>query len=234
VGPEQLVDALVWYVVFVFSVTLHEAAHAYTALRLGDPTAYAGGQVSIDPIPHMRREPVGMIVLPILTLATTGWPIGWASAPLDFFWAQRHPKRAAWVALAGPAGNLLLVLACAGLVWLGIAAGVFATPHRVFRASIVLAPEGGIWASAAFLLSAAFFMNLALFTFNLLPVPPLDGSSAVALLLPDEQAGALRNAMASPAFALIGMLVAWKLFPALFDPVFRLALGLLYPGSGWS
>jgi Zn-dependent protease len=182
----------------------------------------------------MRREPVGMIVLPILTLATTGWPIGWASTPLDPYWVQRHPRRAAWVSLAGPAANLLLVLACAALVWIGIAAGVFATPSRVASGSVVLAPDGGVWASAAFLVGAAFFLNLALFVFNLLPVPPLDGSSAVALLLPDEQASTLRGAMASPAFALIGLLVAWKLFPTLFAPVFRIALGVLYPGSGWS
>ena len=58
------VEALVWYVVFLFSITVHEAAHAWAAMRGGDLTAYHGGQVSIDPIPHIRREPIGTVVLP--------------------------------------------------------------------------------------------------------------------------------------------------------------------------
>ena len=68
------VEAIAFYAVFVFAVTIHEAAHALAALLGGDPTAYHGGQVSIDPIPHMKREPFGMVVLPILSVAISGWP----------------------------------------------------------------------------------------------------------------------------------------------------------------
>ena len=103
------VDAIVFYAVFVFSVTLHEAAHAAAALAGGDATAYEGGQVSIDPLPHMRREPFGMVLLPLLTVFTVGFPLGYASAPYDPVWAERYPRRAAWMALAGPAANLALV-----------------------------------------------------------------------------------------------------------------------------
>ena len=63
----QLIDGLFWLFAFLFSTTLHEAAHAYAALRGGDPTAYRGGQVSISPIPHIRREPIGMLVVPLIT-----------------------------------------------------------------------------------------------------------------------------------------------------------------------
>src|SRR5512139_3082516 len=98
----ELVNGLVFYVVFLFSTTLHEAAHAWAALRGGDPTAYQGGQVSLDPMPHIRREPFGMVVLPLLTALATGWPFGYASAPYNPNWAVRHPDRAAWMALAGP------------------------------------------------------------------------------------------------------------------------------------
>ena len=76
------VDAIVFYVVFLFSATFHEAAHAWVSMRGGDLTAYAGGQVSLDPRPHIRREPFGMVLLPLLTVAMTGWPFGFASAPL--------------------------------------------------------------------------------------------------------------------------------------------------------
>ena len=70
-----------WYVVFVFSTVLHEAAHAFASWRLGDSTAYQGGQVSVNPVPHIRREPVGMVVVPIISFVFTGWMFGWASAP---------------------------------------------------------------------------------------------------------------------------------------------------------
>ena len=96
-------EGLTFYVVFLFSTTLHEAAHAWAAKLGGDLTAYHGGQVSLDPLPHIRREPFGMVILPLLTALTMGFPIGFASAPYDPEWAQKYPKRSAWMALAGPA-----------------------------------------------------------------------------------------------------------------------------------
>ena len=85
----------IWYVVFLFSTSLHEAAHAWAAQRGGDPTAYLGGQVSLDPRPHIRREPFGMLMLPRFIAVTSGWPIGYTSAPCDPVWAANHPRRAA-------------------------------------------------------------------------------------------------------------------------------------------
>jgi hypothetical protein len=115
-------QAVVWYAVFLLSTTFHEAAHAWAARRGGDLTAYHGGQVSLDPRPHIRREPFGMVVLPVLSLAFSGFPFGFASTPYDPVWAERHPRRAAWMSLAGPAANLLLVVAAGLLARLGIAA----------------------------------------------------------------------------------------------------------------
>src|SRR6185436_16732180 len=105
----NIADALTYFVVFLFSTTLHEAVHAWAAFRGGDPTAYHGGQVSLDPRPHIKREPFGMLILPLISSVTSGWPIGFASAPFDPTWALRHPRRAAWMALAGPGANLALV-----------------------------------------------------------------------------------------------------------------------------
>ncbi len=124
----ELADGLIYYAVFLFSTTLHEAAHAWAALRGGDPTAYHGGQVTLDPLPHIRREPVGMVVLPILSVIVSGWPFGFASAPYDPNWALRHPKRAAWMALAGPAANLSLVAGSILLIRIGSLFGV--SGHR--------------------------------------------------------------------------------------------------------
>src|SRR5260370_22293142 len=79
----------------------------------GDDTAFVGGQVSLNPVPHIQREPWGMVVIPILSLIATGNLFGWASAPYDPEWASRHPRRAAWMALAGPATNYTLMLIAA-------------------------------------------------------------------------------------------------------------------------
>ena len=88
----ELTQGLIYYIVFLFSTTLHEAAHAWAAKRGGDLTAYRGGQVSLDPLPHIRREPFGMVLLPLLSVAVSGWPFGYASAPYDPAWAQQHPR----------------------------------------------------------------------------------------------------------------------------------------------
>ena len=121
-------DLAAWYFTFLFSVTLHEAAHAWAAKIGGDLTAYNGGQVTLDPTPRIRREPFGMVVIPLVSLLYTGWPFGFASAPYDSHWADRHPHRAAWMALAGPASNLLLVIISVLLMWLGVQSGFFAFP----------------------------------------------------------------------------------------------------------
>ena len=81
------------YVVFVFSATLHEGTHAWAAKLRGDLTAYYGGQVSIDPVPHMARAPVGMVFMPLITLVWIGFPSGFAQTPYDPKRAGRHPTR---------------------------------------------------------------------------------------------------------------------------------------------
>src|SRR5262249_41234254 len=120
-----------WLPAFLFSTTVHEAAHAWAALRLGDPTAFRQGQVSLSPWPHVRRSPIGMLVVPVLTSLTQGWTMGWASAPYDPRWADRHPRRAALMALAGPLGNLAIALAAFALLRAGLAFGVFEAPHTL-------------------------------------------------------------------------------------------------------
>src|SRR5262245_31785560 len=103
--------------------------HALVAWKGGDPTAYHGGQVSLSPIPHIKREPIGMLVVPMLTSLTQGWTMGWASAPYDPAWAERHPRRAALMALAGPLGNLAIALAAYCMLRAGLALGMFEAPQ---------------------------------------------------------------------------------------------------------
>jgi Zn-dependent protease len=231
----DIASGLVYYVVFLFSTTLHEAAHAWTAMRGGDRTAYHGGQVTLDPLPHIRREPFGMVVLPLLSVLLAGWPIGFASAPFDPAWALRHPRRAAWMALAGPVGNFILVLVAAILIRSGLAGGVFQAPDAVSFGHIVDAAQpDGPWHAVGFLVSALFSLNLLLCLFNLIPLPPLDGSGIVPLFLQPAKARAYQEFIfANRGLGMIGMLVAWKIFDPIFHPVWLFAVNLLHTGVSY-
>lgn len=232
--PNTLTLGLIWYAAFLFSTTVHEAAHAWTALRLGDPTAYHGGQVTLNPLPHVRREIVGTVVVPLLTYALSGWMMGWASAPYDPAWAARHPRRAAWMSLAGPLANLILVLLCGLAIRVGIWTDLLAAPESItFSRVVVPIAASGVVAGLATLVSILFTLNLLLFAFNLLPLPPLDGSGALPLVIGDRAAEGYLQFVRQPAIAMLGLLLAWRIFGTIFDPLHTLALNLLYPGLGY-
>ncbi|MBZ5516719.1 MAG: site-2 protease family protein [Acidobacteriia bacterium] len=226
--PNLVADGVVWYVVFLFSLTCHEAAHALVAKWGGDPTASRGGQVTLNPIPHMRREIFGTVIMPILSYALGGWMIGWASAPYDPFWRDRHPLRAAWMALAGPVANVTLVLTAAVAIRLLIIARVLAAPDKVGFTHVVGAASPGIPEGLAFFLSILFSLNLLLALFNLIPVPPLDGSSAIGLFLGENGARRFAALTRNPTLAIVGLILCWRVFPYIFQPVFWTSLRLLY------
>jgi Zn-dependent protease len=229
----KVFDALVfWFPAFLVSTTVHEAAHAWAALRGGDRTAYEGGQVSLSPLPHIRREPLGMVVVPILTGFMNGWTMGWASAPYDAAWADRHPRRAAWMALAGPAANLAIALLAFACIKGGLLTGAFDAPDRIGLARLVEGPGGDALSLAAFAakaLSVLLSLNVLLAAFNLLPVPPLDGLAVTGLFLPEPASRMLRGFAHGP-LSILGVLVAWQVFPHLARPLFWVVVQLLHPG----
>jgi Zn-dependent protease len=225
---------LLWFTAFLFSTTVHEAMHAFAAWRLGDPTAYQGGQVSLSPAPHVQREPIGMLVLPLLTSLTQGWAIGWASCPYDPVWARRHPRRAAVMAAAGPAGNFAIALTAFAAMKAGLAAGWFVAPDHVSFDSMLELAGRGSPAFVTSLLSVFLVMNVFLFAFNLLPLPPLDGAAVMNGLLPREKAEQVRDLQANPMMSMAGLLIAWQVFPLVTDPLFTALLQLLHPGTSYS
>lgn len=227
--PDLLVLGLTWFVVFLFSTTLHEAGHAYAAYKLGDPTAYEGGQVSLNPLPHIQREPMGMILVPLITFAASQWMMGWASAPYDPLWAHRYPKRAAVMAMAGPAGNLILTLIAGGLLRVGLETGVYVLPEAPrFEHLVEAAAPGGLAEAAIGPLSILFFLNLLLFFFNLLPLPPLDGSAVLPAFMSNETAARYNAFLHQPMVSLLGLLLAWRVFPVVFSPIVSFVLEILY------
>jgi Zn-dependent protease len=224
----DFVTAFVWFASFLFSTTVHEAMHAFTAWRLGDPTAYHGGQVSLSPAPHVAREPIGMLVLPLITSFTQGWAIGWASAPYDPHWAARYPKRAAVMAAAGPFGNFLIAMAAFAILRAGLEVGWFMAPDRVSFESLVELAAGGP-SFITTLLSVLLVQNVFLGMFNLLPLPPLDGASILRGFATRKVADVFDSLSMNPAFSMVGLLVAWQVFPMFAGRLFFVLLEVLHP-----
>jgi Zn-dependent protease len=225
---------LLWYFAFLFSLTCHEAAHAVVAKWGGDLTAAKGGQVTLNPIPHIQREIFGTVIVPILSYAMGGWMIGWGSAPYDPHWSYQHPRRAAWMALAGPVANLILMGAAALAIRIGISTGSMVAPASIQFTHVVAATRNSpALEGVAILLSILFSLNLLLAVFNLLPIPPLDGHGAICLFFSDGFARRFTAATRNPTLAIIGLVVCWKVFGYLYNPLFTVALNVLYPGAGY-
>ena len=208
----NITEGIIWYVVFLYSTVFHEAAHAWASYKLGDDTAYRGGQVSLDPTPHITREPVGMILMPLLSYVYYGWMMGFAHAPYDPHWALRYPKRAALMAMAGPAANCILALISGALIVLGAKAGHFVPDIE----------QAGhdTWALVGMVLFVTFKLNTVLMMFNLLPLPPLDGSALPSFFLKGSKAEQYQHFIWQPHIVFLGLMIAysgagqiaWRLF----------------------
>ena len=216
-SPEMLVMGFISYMVFLFSTTCHEAAHALVAKLGGDSTAALGGQVSLNPIPHIRRSLFGMVVIPIASFFLSGGMIGWASAPYDPLWERRHPRRSAWMALAGPAANFTLMLLAA------LAIRIARSYHLFHRDPVTGNPS-----FVAITLTVVFSLNLLLGTFNLLPVPPLDGSTGIMLLMSENRAQRYLDWIRGNSYAMAGLLVGLVLFRQIYPYVQFLAMKILF------
>lgn len=225
----DVLQGLIWYGVFLFSVVCHEASHAWTALKLGDDSAERSGQVSLNPWPHIRREPIGMVLLPLLSWALARWMIGWASVPLDQKWARRFPRRAAITAMAGPAANLIIATLSLLLLKLGLQAGVFIEAGAFERAQLASGlGTSALWEVAANVLSVAVILNFLLCLINLFPIPPLDGASIPLFFLKDDSARRYLHATRETKLVYAGLLVIPWLISPLFKGLTKFATGLLY------
>ena len=233
-GVEKIGEFGIWYVIFLFTLTLHESGHALVARLGGDDSAYRGGQVSLNPWPHLRREPFGTIIIPILTFFASGWMMGWASAPYSPAWGRAFPRRLAAMSAAGPAANLLLAAAVFLILKGMLGAGLFVPPALVSFGHMVEPPPGtppeSIAHALALSLSVALNLNVLLFLFNLIPLPPLDGSGIAQGMMPGTVGRFLETLSGNPMLSIVGLLVAWRIFDVIFPPAFRLLLSLLHPG----
>lgn len=231
-GGPFLTELMVWYVVFLFSTTLHEAMHSYAAAWGGDNTAYLSGQATLNPLPHIQRERFGMILVPLVSffLYQGQWMIGWASAPYNPVWAARHPKKAFLMSLAGPLSHLPAVAISFTVMYFGLRNGFFAYPSHYGDMFPVAVGDGGSAAYAlAFFLNIVFKLNIILLIFNLIPLPPLDGAGVWDLFIQKEESR-LRWHYTAASYSLAGLALAWWLFPRIYSPIYSFLLRILYLG----
>ena len=230
----SFIDIIIWYLVFIFSTVVHEASHAFTAFKFGDPTAYNNGQLSLNPLPHLKREPMGTIVIPFISLFSFGWMIGWAKTPYSLRWADSNTKKAGLMSVTGPLSNLFLLLLTSLLIHLGIDFGLF-NPHpfHIKMSSLVFATNESQLSLVTKILSIMFSMNLILFIFNILPVPPLDGSGIPLIFLSNDKGKRYLEIIRKPPYTFIGLFAAWLLFGFVFSQIFIFTINLLYPGGNY-
>jgi len=164
----NFVEVFIIFLVLLFSLTVHEAAHALTADRLGDPTARLLGRVSLNPAVHV--DPIGTIVFPLIAIITSLPVLGWAKpVPVNVTRLRGHWKRKYMlIAAAGPASNLVLAVIASTLLH------VIPVSGRLAEAA--LGPLGAV-------LREAVYLNVLLAVFNMVPVPPLDGGNVLAGVL---------------------------------------------------
>jgi len=199
-------------IVLLFSLTIHETAHAWTADRLGDPTARLLGRVSLNPLVH--ADPIGTILFPLVAMVSGAPLIGWAKPVPVSIRQLGHPRRDyVLIAAAGPASNLVLAI-CAS-----VAAVVLPVSPQTLGEPNVSAPLAAI-------LGQLVRLNVLLAVFNMIPIPPLDGGNVLAGLLPRSLASVF-NQIRPYGFLLLYALVLTGAFERIVVPPYHFIVSWL-------
>lgn len=211
-----MLDQLYILPILLFSVVVHEVAHGLMALRLGDPTAKQMGRLTLNPVPHI--DPVGSVIVPLFSLLVAGRVfIAWAKPvpvnPMNF---SNYRRDDILVSVVGPVSNIFLAFICSiAVIMLVLLGGVASSSGSL------LAIEGIEFLVKMFY--GGVYLNVVLAVFNMVPVPPLDGSHVVASLLPDDLAERYR----SVGFFGIFIIIFLMRIPA-FSAVFNAVIGAVF------
>jgi Zn-dependent protease len=195
--------------ILIMSVVIHEVAHGYAALALGDPTAKYERRLTLNPISHL--DPVGSVIVPLIGYFAGGFIVGWAKpVPYNPYNLRNQKWGEALVAIAGPLSNISLAI--------------------IFGLILRFVAEGNILSGAAMgLLAFVVFINITLAIFNLLPVPPLDGSKILFAILPYKwQAFRMYFERLGLIFVFIFIFLIWPILSPLVGLLFSLITGLAF------
>lgn len=204
------------YFVLLFSITIHEASHGWAAKKLGDPTAFQLGRVTLNPIPHI--DPVGTVMLPLIMMFTGIPLIGWAKpVPVNPMNLRNPRKDNLWISAAGPISNFM---AATGFVII-LQILKFLSP-KLLQAAFYSVPGQASQLQFAqglgLILYFGILINIALGIFNLIPIPPLDGSGVLMRFLSDEAAEKYDKIRPYGIFIIFG-LIFFRFFQIIFTPI---------------
>lgn len=203
---------IIAFVVFLFSTSCHEAAHAWMANRWGDPTGRESGQMTLSPFPHIKREPFGMVVMPLIGLLAGGMLIGWASTPVTPSRMRDVKWGSFWTSAAGPLTNLLLVI-------------VFVLAYKIIASPLGMS-LGDFRQGAGDFAWIGVRLNIILMVLNFLPIPPLDGGNMLETLLPYNAAQLFQQIRPFGFFILIALMFT-GIFSSIVTPLIYFAKSLL-------
>lgn len=193
--------------ILIFSIVIHEVSHGYMAKSLGDPTARLAGRLTLNPFKHI--DPIGSVVLPLLTFFTTGMVFGWAKpVPYNPYNLRNGRKGELLVALAGPLSNFLIAVFFSILIRFSLAYGIFSGAIEMFALVVLI--------------------NLVLGIFNLIPIPPLDGSKILFSLLPAGNSSLQEFLERYSLVLIVAVIFFWGYISIPVSFLFRLATGISF------
>lgn len=223
-------DIVLWFVAFLFSLSLHECAHAWTSERFGDDTGRYQGRITLNPMAHI--DWIGTVLIPLFGFLQAGFSfIGWAK-PVETNPLSWRDKKMAniWVAAAGPISNLILAVITFVVIKILMFTGILmpaSSNFGFFTLVVPASPEDVLLGAFAKILSIMLMLNISLAVFNMIPVPPLDGSHILESLLPPNAAE--KYSMLRPyGFMLLLVLMYTGVFGVIVTPVYIGVLSLLY------
>ena len=219
---DRMLNLILFYPVFLFSLSVHEAAHGWMAERFGDPTARDLGRITVNPFPHI--DIIGTVFLPVFGILTGAPVIGWGKpVPVDPRYFKDPRKDQLWVAAVGPISNMTLAVGFAALLW-GL---VYAFPHLPPDFIAPVSSGATTIRGLVSIFQMGVLLNLLLAFFNLLPLPPLDGGSILRGILPEPSVAAFDN-FSRYGFIILLLLFVTGLLRYVFIPVYLVA-GWLMP-----
>ena len=196
----------------LLGITLHEAAHGWAAKRFGDNTAFMLGRITLNPLKHI--DPIGTVIMPIALWVLSGgtFTFGYAKPVPVNFNQLRNPKRdMVWVAFAGPAVNLIQAFIWGAIALIASGAGLTGSMGQFVYGMC----QAGLW------------INMLLFVFNLLPLPPLDGGRIAVGLLPRQQSNLLARVEPYGFYIVLALLVSNIIYPLWLKPVGGLTMAFI-------
>jgi Zn-dependent protease len=217
-------DILLWFIVFLFSLSCHESAHAWTSERFGDYTGRYQGRITLNPIPHI--DIYGTIIFPLVGMISGAMLFGWAKPVQTNPLLWRDKKKAnIMVSMAGPLSNFILAIIAFTIIKVLLITDVVEPGGGRFDLVQPTVNQASLLIPIAKLLSIMLTLNIVLGVFNLIPVPPLDGSHVLESLLPYEMAEAYAAIRPYGIFLLLALMLTGVL-GYIINPVFN---GLVYP-----